>query len=102
MIAILRLGFFDFEFVGDIFSPGVLGVALNRRFLFLCLDRTAQSYNAISDLYLNELRDLFSACRKVCDVSVGFSLKQQLILIEYAAVKPGDPFHPCTIQPGYC
>jgi hypothetical protein len=36
IVVALRLGFFDFEFLGDLFSPGVLGVALNGRFLFLC------------------------------------------------------------------
>jgi hypothetical protein len=45
---VLSLGFLDFEFVGDLFCPTFFGVALNRCFLFLGLDRTTQSYSAIN------------------------------------------------------
>ena len=48
IVVVLSLGFLDFEFVGDLFCPGVLGVALNGRFLFLGLDRTSQSDDAIN------------------------------------------------------
>ena len=45
---VLSLGFLDFEFVGDFFCPGMLGVALNGRFLLLGFDRTSQSDDAIN------------------------------------------------------
>ena len=44
----MSLGLLDFEFVGDRFSSGLLGVLFDGRFLFLGLDRTAQSDHTIN------------------------------------------------------